>query len=151
MNSDFKDLLRIFADYKVRYLVIGGYAVSKHTEPRYTKDLDIWIDHAFENAGLVYSALKEFGAPLSDITVNDLTTPLMVYQLGIEPTRIDIIMGLAKMTFDDCWKRRELVNLGEIPVNFISLSDLIETKELSGRPQDLIDADNLRRQLNKQD
>ncbi|MBX3291090.1 MAG: nucleotidyltransferase [Acidobacteria bacterium] len=150
MNSDFRDLLQIFAAYKVRYLIIGGYAVSKHSEPRYTKDLDIWIDNSIENAELVYSALKAFGAPMSDVTVNDLTTPSMVYQIGIEPTRVDIIMGLAEMDFDNCWKRRESVSIGEIPMNFISLSDLIETKDLAGRPQDIIDADNLRRQLNEQ-
>lgn len=147
MNSDFRDLLQIFAAYKVRYLIIGGYAVSKHSEPRYTKDLDVWIDNSIENAELVYSALKAFGTPMSDVTVNHLTSSSMVYQIGIEPTRIDIIIGLANMNFDNCWKQRDLVKIGEVEMNFISLSDLIETKDLAGRPQDIIDADNLRRQL----
>jgi hypothetical protein len=79
MNSDFKELLKIFADAKVEYLIIGGYAVAKHAEPRYTKDLDIWIDNSRENAERVYHALKEFGAPLTNITIEDFTIPTMVF------------------------------------------------------------------------
>ncbi len=94
MNSDFKDLLRIFDDNKVKYLVIGGYAVAKHGEPRYTKDIDLWISNNRENAEKVYFALEKFGAPLKNITVEDFTIPTVVFQIGIEPARIDILMGL---------------------------------------------------------
>ena len=102
MNSDFKELLKIFGEAKVKYLIIGGYAVAKHAEPRYTKDLDIWISNSRENAEKVYSALKQFGAPLNNITIEDFTIPTLVFQIGIEPSWIDILMGLTELNFDEC-------------------------------------------------
>jgi hypothetical protein len=102
MNSDFKELLKIFAEEKVKYLIIGGYAVAKHAEPRYTKDLDIWISNTRENAERVYRALKKFGAPHANIAVEDFTAPSLVFQIGIEPSRIDILMGLKELNFEDC-------------------------------------------------
>ncbi len=149
MNSDFKDLLSAFAKAGVRYLIIGGYAVSKHTEPRYTKDLDIWIDNARENAEIVFHALLEFGAPLQDISVDDFTQPTLVYQIGLPPSRIDILMGLKEMNFSECWHRRESVEIGEFTIYYISIPDLIENKERAGRPQDLVDAQKLRMRLNE--
>lgn len=143
MNSDFKELLKIFAETKVKYLIIGGYAVAKHAEPRYTKDLDIWIGNSRENAENVYKSLKEFGAPLSNITVEDFTMPTLVFQIGIEPSRIDILMGLKELDFEDCWQRRSTVKIGETEMHFISLDDLIFNKKLAGRPQDLRDAEML--------
>ncbi len=144
MNSDFKELLKIFADKKVKYLVIGGYAVAKHAEPRYTKDLDIWIDNSPENAGNVFKSLKEFGAPLTNISVEDFTVPTMVFQIGIEPSRIDILMGLKDLDFSKCWKRRATAIIGELEIYFISLDDLIFNKKLAGRPQDLRDVEILK-------
>lgn len=75
MNSDFKELLKIFAQEKVKYLIIGGYAVAKHAEPRYTKDLDIWISDSRDNAERTYRALRKFGAPLGNVTIEDFTIP----------------------------------------------------------------------------
>lgn len=143
MNSDFKDLLQIFASKKVKYLIIGGYAVAKHAEPRYTKDLDIWISNSLENAEKVYLALEEFGAPLNEITIEDFTIPTMVFQIGIEPTRIDILMGLKELDFEECWKRKSSAKIGDLEIHFISLDDLIFNKKLAGRPQDLRDAEML--------
>ncbi len=71
MNSDFKELLKIFNENKVKYLIIGGYAVSEYSEPRYTKDLDIWIEASEENSEEVYKSLKEFKAPLLNLTPTD--------------------------------------------------------------------------------
>lgn len=141
MNSDFKEMLRIFNKEKVKYLVIGGYAVAKHAEPRYTKDLDIWISNSQENAARVFYALREFGAPLNHITIEDFTVPTLVFQLGIEPSRVDILMGLKELSFDDCWERKATITLGEIEIHFISLDDLIRNKRIAGRPQDLRDAE----------
>ncbi len=143
MNSDFKELLKIFGEAKVKYLIIGGYAVAKHAEPRYTKDLDIWISNTRENAERVYSALKEFGAPLNNITIEDFTIPTLVFQIGIEPSRIDILMSLTELDFDECWERRATAEIGEIEIHFISIDDLIFNKKLAARPQDLRDAENL--------
>lgn len=144
MNSDFKELLKIFAKEKVKYLIVGGYAVAKHAEPRYTKDLDIWIGNSRENAERVFRSLKKFGAPLTDITVEDFTVSTLVFQLGIEPSRIDILMGLKDLDFDDCWQRRASAVIGELEIDFISIDDLIFNKQLAGRPQDLQDAENLK-------
>jgi predicted nucleotidyltransferase len=143
MNSDFKDLLKIFDDKKVKYLVIGGYAVAKHAEPRYTKDIDLWISNNRENAEKVYAALEKFGAPLNNITVEDFTIPTVVFQIGIEPSRIDILMGLKDLDFDSCWARKATATIGETEIHFISLDDLIFNKKLAGRPQDLRDVENL--------
>ncbi|MBA3599908.1 MAG: nucleotidyltransferase [Acidobacteria bacterium] len=143
MNSDFKELLKIFAQEKVKYLIIGGYAVAKHAEPRYTKDLDIWISNSRENAERVFHALKDFGTPLTNITIDDFTIPTLVFQIDIEPSRIDILMGLKELNFDECWERRATVTISEIEIHFISIDDLIFNKKLAGRPQDLRDAENL--------
>jgi hypothetical protein len=88
MNSDFKDLLLALNDAGAEYLVVGGYAVAKHTEPRYTKDLDVWINNTRDNAERVLNAIRAFGAPVSNISLDDLTTEGMFYQIGIEPVRI---------------------------------------------------------------
>jgi hypothetical protein len=149
MNSDFKELLKIFAEEKVKYLIIGGYAVAKHSEPRYTKDLDIWIGNKRENAERVYQALKNFGAPLANITVEDFTVPTLVFQLGIEPSRIDILMGLKDLDFDACYERKAVATIGDAEIYFISIDDLIFNKQLTGRPQDLVDVEKL--QLKKKE
>ncbi len=143
MNSDFKELLKIFNAAKVKYLIIGGYAVAKHAEPRYTKDLDIWISNSCQNAERIFQALKEFGAPLANITIDDFTVPTLVFQIGIEPSRINILMGLKELNFDECWERRATARVGEIEIYFISIDDLIFNKKLAGRPQDLRDVENL--------
>lgn len=150
MNSDFKELLKIFAEEKVKYLIIGGYAVAKHAEPRYTKDLDIWIGNSRENAERVFRSLKKFGAPLTDITVEDFTVPTLVFQIGIEPSRIDILMGLKDLDFDECWQRHATAVIGALEITFISIDDLIFNKQLAGRPQDLQDAENLKLKKNEQ-
>lgn len=144
MNSDFKDLLKAFNEADVKYLVVGGWAYMEHVEPRYTKDLDVWIDRSPENADRVLAALREFGAPLSELSNDDLTTAGTFYQIGLPPNRIDIITQLEEMTFADCWQRRKTVEFGELSVEYISLSDLIENKERTARPHDLADAQYLR-------
>lgn len=152
MNSDFKDLLRAFNEAGVRYLVVGGWAYAEHVEPRYTKDLDVWIDRSPENADRVFVALREFGAPLRDLSKEDLMSPGTFYQIGLPPNRIDIISQLEEMDFAECWNRRKTVFLGDLNVDYISLDDLIENKERTARPHDLADAEYLRtaREANKE-
>lgn len=141
VNSDFTDLLNLFNANHVKYLVIGGYAVVQHAEPRYTKDLDLWISADTTNAKAVYKALKKFGAPLSGMTENDFSEEGYFYQMGIPPVRIDILMGIPGIKFKDAWLRRFDVDFDDLVVPFISREDLITAKKASGRPQDLIDAD----------
>jgi hypothetical protein len=142
-SSDFKELLKIFEKYKIRYLIVGGYAVMKYSEPRFTKELDMFIATDQENAKSVYLALKEFGAPLENLSSNDFVQEGYFYQMGRSPLRIDIMMSIPGVEFDMAWKNREVVELDDLQVFFISRSDLIRAKEASGRPQDKIDIEKL--------
>ncbi len=146
VNSDFSDLLRIFNDHNVKYLVIGGYAVVQYAEPRFTKDLDLMISTDSKNAEAVYRALKEFGAPLAGLTPKDFSEEGFFFQMGVPPVRVDILMGIPGVQFDKCWKRRVEVDFDGLKVLFISKEDLIISKRAAGRPQDLIDADLLSRE-----
>lgn len=143
MNSDFKDLLRALNEAKARYLVVGGYAVIKHTEPRYTKDLDLWVSPDIENAKKVYSALQDFGAPLEGVTVEDFTDASIVYHMGRAPARIDFLMGLKGLNFENSWTNRVEAEFGDVATQFLSSQDLIINKRLVGRPQDLMDVESL--------
>jgi hypothetical protein len=106
VNSDFTDLLNVFNEQKIKYLVIGGYAFIQYAEPRFTKDLDIWISTDEINGKAVYNALKEFGAPLKDITELDFSAEGTYYQMGIPPVRIDIFMGVPGGEFTKCWDNK---------------------------------------------
>jgi hypothetical protein len=143
-NADFIELLSLFEKHKVRYLIVGGYAVMKYSEPRFTKDLDILIATDTENANSVYTALKEFGAPLANLTVDDFTHQDYFYQMGVPPLRVDIMMSIPGISFEDAWNNLEIVVISDRKIPFISRSDLIRTKEASGRPQDKIDVDKLK-------
>ena len=141
VNSDFSDLLRLLGDNNVRYLVIGGYAVIQYAEPRYTKDLDLWISTDPVNAAAVFKTLREFGAPLAGLTEADFAEEGYFFQMGVPPVRVDILMGIPGLDFDDAWEQRSEMDFDGLPVLFISKADLITAKRASGRPQDLIDAD----------
>jgi hypothetical protein len=141
VNSDFTDLLKLFNDNHVRYLVIGGYAIILYAEPRFTKDLDLWISTDTDNAAAIYKALKTFGAPLTGLTETDFSEEGYFYQMGVPPIRVDILMGIPGGDFEQAWQNRNVVDFGGLVVPFISKQDLIAVKKASGRPQDLIDAD----------
>jgi len=123
--------------------VIGGYAVVQYAEPRFTKDLDVWISTDSVNAEAVYKSLKEFGAPLKDLTIADFSKEGYFFQMGVPPVRVDVLMGIPGTNFEVCWERRVEVDFDGLKVNFISKQDLIISKRASGRPQDLLDADTL--------
>jgi hypothetical protein len=142
-SPDFKDLLRVFGEYEVRFLVIGGYAVMRYTEPRFTKDLDLWIATNKRNAERVFAALRAFGAPLQDLSPDDFAQEGYFYQMGKPPFRLDIMMSIPGVEFESAWQHRDEAQIGELRVPFISRSDLILSKKAAGRPQDLIDAESL--------
>ena len=144
MNQDFKELLQAFNDEQVKYLVIGGYAVIKYTEPRYTKDLDLWVSIGEDNSERVYRALKKFGAPLTELSAQDFSAAGFFYTMGIAPQRIDVLFSVDKLDFAQCWERRVESQIDGIHVNFISAEDLIINKEAVRRFQDLADAEKLR-------
>jgi len=141
VNSDLSDLLKLFNDNGVRYLVIGGYAYIQYAEPRYTKDLDLWISTDPVNAEAVYKALREFGAPLVGLTADDFAEEGYFYQMGVPPVRVDVLMGIPGLEFEPAWERRTEVDFDGLSVLFISKKDLIEAKMASGRAQDLVDVE----------
>lgn len=143
VNSDFRDLLQCLNDAGARFLIVGGYAVMFHTEPRFTKDLDVWIDPTPENAERVWQALTRFGAPTGQLAVSDLHAPGNFYVMGVAPTRIDVITSVDAVEFQGAWCRAARGSYGDVPVGFLSVADLIRNKRAVGRPQDLLDADRL--------
>jgi hypothetical protein len=136
INSDYKDLLRSLNAAGVRYLIVGGYAVMIHTEPSFTKDLDIWIDPSLANAHKLLPALAEFGAPLRGIQATDFTEPEVFYQIGIDPVRIDILTSLPGLEFAVAWERRLAVDFDGEPASVISRDDLIASKKITDRIRD---------------
>lgn len=143
MNPDFEDLLRDLSAARAEYLVIGGYAVSFHTEPRYTKDLDVWVRPTLANARRVMKGLRKFGAPLNNLRLKDLTTPGIIFQIGVEPNRIDVLTDVDGVDFEGAWARRVQGPFGRLSVPWISVVDLAANKRSVGRPQDLLDLEKL--------
>jgi predicted nucleotidyltransferase len=126
-------------------LVVGGYAVMYHSEPRFTKDLDLWIEPDPENAARLRDALLKFGAWLSHMAVSDFTQPGVMFQIGMPPVRVDFLTSVPGIEFPGSWERRESVRVGESEVPFLGLEDLIAAKERAGRDQDLLDLEKLRK------
>jgi Nucleotidyl transferase of unknown function (DUF2204) len=149
MEKDQRDLLRVFNERKVKYLVVGGYAVSYFTEPRVTKDLDIFIDTSDENVAIVYDALRSFGAPLAGMSPKDFQDPAYGYQIGQPPSRIDILQELTAVNFESAWNAGEdgMID-SDIPVRYISVPDLIKNKLAIGRHRDLADVEAIRESEN---
>jgi hypothetical protein len=146
MEKDQRDLILAFNANGVQYLVIGGHAVGAHSEPRGTKDLDVFIKASAENSEAVFKALAEFGAPLAGVTPADFNDKAStVFQLGVEPDRVDLLQGIAGVGFDEAWEARvEMEFDDEIPAHVISSGHLIQNKLASGRYQDLADVEKLR-------
>jgi hypothetical protein len=143
MNTDWTELLNAFNAGGVRYLVVGGQAVIFYAEPRYTKDIDLWVGTDPTNAEAVYKSLKDFGAPLAGIAPDTFADPDLFYQIGVPPFRVDIIMSIPGVSFDSAWEKRNAVELEGIVVPLIAKDDLIANKIACGRPQDLVDAEAL--------
>ncbi|HWF86612.1 MAG TPA: hypothetical protein VG222_17255 [Vicinamibacterales bacterium] len=143
MNPDFVDLLRAFADADVRFLVVGAYALALHGRPRATGDLDVWIDATSENAARVMRALDTFGAPLAEVTEEDFARPGITYQIGLPPSRIDLLTELTGLTFGEAWPDRVRRPFGEIEVDFIGRAAFIRNKRATGRPKDLGDIEGM--------
>lgn len=139
-NPDFRDLLQCLNAEEVRYLVVGGYAVVFHAEPRFTKDFDVWIDASPVNAARTWRALTAFGAPLKQVTAGDFSTPGNFYLIGVPPNRIDVITAVDGLVFAQAWKRRVRGTYAGERMNVIAIGDLIRNKRAVGRPQDLADA-----------
>lgn len=139
MNRDFVEMLSALSAAGVRFLIVGAHALAAHGAPRATGDLDIWVQATADNAARVLTALRQFGAPLLDLSEADLCAEDTVYQIGVPPSRIDILTGISGVAFDGAWERRMDIAIGGLRVGTIGRSDFIVNKKASGRPKDLLD------------
>jgi hypothetical protein len=110
-----------------------------YTEPRYTKDLDLWIESTPDNAQRVFRALAEFGALLAGMNPEDFTQLDVICQLGMPPSRIDVLTSITGVEFADAWRRKTVASFGDVPATFIHAADLIQNKRATARPSDLVD------------
>src|SRR3990172_1521435 len=131
--QDFKEFIELLNEHNVRYWIVGGYAVGFHSRPKFTQDLDIWIDNSEENARHFLTVLQEFGFGELDVTQHDLTNPDIVLQLGYTPLRIDIMTSVSGLEFADAYERKVEGKYLGVETYFISTNDLIENKKASGR------------------
>lgn len=142
-NRDFEEMFSALSDAGVDFLVIGAHAVMFYSEPRYTKDLDIWVRPTRANAERVFAALASFGAPLADLSVDDLSVPGTVFQIGVAPNRIDITTSIEGVDFARAWPSRVAATYGSTPIQILGKRQLRENKRATGRPQDLLDLERL--------
>lgn len=153
MYQDYKDLLFAFQSHGVKYLVVGGFAVSHHSQPRFTKDIDIFISADLENARATYAALASFGTALKGITPEDFTDRTSFFRFGREPKAFDILPSIPGVDFDGAWERRVETVVDPatgLKANMISAEDLIASKLASGRTRDLADVEDLRKAAGSQ-
>ena len=147
MNFDYRDLLRLFNEHGVKYLVVGAYAVIHYTQPRYTKDLDLWVRPTKENAQRLMVAMAEFGIPLADldVTQSDFEVEGTQLYLGVAPNAIAFLTSLPEMNFAEAWVQREVCDEDGLRILSIGKSDLIQAKQNAGRLQDLADIEEINR------
>lgn len=140
MNSDFRDLLRCFAEAEVRYLVVGGYAVIFHAEPRFTGDLDLWVEPTRENSARVMRAFARFGLPLmGGVEPDDFAKPGTQYMIGAAPCAIDFLTSVPGLDFAPSWDKRIVAEDDGIFVNYLSKGDLVVAKRTANRQRDRMD------------
>ena len=140
MNPDFRDILSVFSDGRVEFMVVGAYAMAFHGLPRATGDIDLWVNATEENSVRVLKALARFGAPIADLSTGDLQRPGVVFQFGVEPRRIDILTSIDGVAFEDAASGVVHLNSDGLLIPVIGKDHLLRNKQASGRPQDLVDA-----------
>lgn len=145
VEKDYEELLKLFNSYKVRYCVVGAYALAVHAVPRYTKDIDLFVEPDPENSAKIFAALKKFGFSKIGLGERDFSKSGVIVQLGYEPLRIDIMTSIDGCSFREVWKHKKTSRYGKQTVHFIGLKELIKNKRASGRAQDRIDLGQLKR------
>lgn len=145
LERDFRDMIHEFNEARVEYLVVGAYALAGHGLSRATRDLDLWIRVSPENATRVLKALAAFGAPPHIATRQDLMDPDMVIQIGVEPMRVDIMMSISGVQFDEAYAARMMVAAEDVSMPIIGRAHLLANKRASARKKDLVDAEWLER------
>ena len=142
-ERDFEELLRSLNKHRVRYCVVGAYAVAFHARPRYTKDMDLLVEPTLQNGQKIVAALKAFGFGSVKVTPEDFAQPDRFIQLGYEPVRVDLLTSIPGCTFEQVWKHRVQGRYGKQRAWFIGRDDLIHNKQISGRSQDRVDVETL--------
>lgn len=142
-DQDFREFIASLNDNNVRYLIVGGYAVAFHGYPRYTKDIDIWVELEPTNAQNIIEALKQFGFDSLGLEPEDFLVANQIIQLGYPPNRIDLITTLVGVEFQECFASRQEAMIDGLAINFIDVENLKRNKLASGRPQDIADVSNL--------
>ena len=142
-EKDFKKFIKLLNKNEVRYLIIGSFAFSYYAEPRFTKDIDFFIEPTEENAERILKTLTEFGFDSLSLKSKDFQELDQIIQLGVAPVRIDLLTSISGIDFPSAWRNRIKGNYGSISANFISKADLIKNKKAVGRPQDIADVEKL--------
>jgi hypothetical protein len=150
LNEDYRDMLLALSDEKVRFMLVGAYALAVHGYPRATMDIDIWVMPSLQNADAVLRALRRFGAPLHNLTKEDLQKDGTIFQIGVAPRRIDIITAASGLLFEETYRESITVNIEGIEIHIPSIDDLIRNKRASGRTKDLADVEVLESLKNSQ-
>lgn len=143
VEKDFEELLKYFNKHKVRYCIVGGFAVGFHGMPRYTKDMDILVEPAVENGERIIQAIKDFGFESLGLTKEDFNNKKQIVQLGQEPGRIDVITSIPGCSFKEIWANKKSGEYGLEKVYFIGFQDLMKNKKSAARPQDRVDVEKL--------
>jgi predicted nucleotidyltransferase len=141
LNDDFRDIVILFADQGVEFVIVGAYALAFHGAPRASGDIDLFIRPSEENAARVFDALLQFGAPLAShgVEQTDFCQPGTVYQIGLPPRRIDILTEISGLGFDEAWQSRVEVEVEQRSIHIIGREEFLKNKAASGRPKDLAD------------
>ncbi len=139
MNRDFVEMLSALREADAEFLIVGAHAMAVHGRPRATGDLDIWVRPTPENAERVWAALEVFGPPLHELSKDDLSTPDVVFQIGLPPSRIDLLTSISGVEFHVAWDGRVAVDVGNVEVMVIGRDELIQNKRAVGRPRDIAD------------
>jgi hypothetical protein len=142
-SNDFEELLGFLNARRAKAVVVGGHALAFHGHPRYTKDLDIFVEPTAENAAAVLQALDDFGFGGVGLTVEDFSPPGKVVQLGVAPNRVDLMTAIDGVSFGDAWTTRVPGTFGAVPVFYLGRDAFLANKRAAGRPQDLADIDAL--------
>lgn len=144
LSNDWREFLSLLIFHRVKFLLIGGHAIAAHAQPRFTEDLDVWVEASARNAKRILQALVDFGFGDVAPPVEALAMPGKVFMLGRKPFRIDILTEISGVSFTHAWERRMTIKLplGRVPV--IGIQDLLANKIASGRPKDLADVELIR-------
>ncbi len=143
LSKDFKEFVALLKKHDAQYMIVGGYAVGVHGYPRYTGDLDIWLNPTPSNAARVLNVISEFGFASFGLTQEDLTKEGNVIQFGQPPLRIDLLTSIDGVAFEQCFSNRKEVTFDGVSMNFIGYHDLVTNKKATGRHRDLDDVENM--------